>query len=48
MQAVSGRARWARWPGIYLPLHPMEHQYLVTDEVPEIAEMIARARASRM
>ena len=24
--------------GIYLPLHPMEHQYLVTDDIPEIYE----------
>ncbi len=24
--------------GIYLPLHPMEHQYIVTDDVPEIVE----------
>ncbi len=22
--------------GVYLPLHPMEHQYIVTDDVPEI------------
>jgi dimethylglycine dehydrogenase len=25
---------------IDLPLHPMEHQYLVTEEVPEIAAML--------
>jgi dimethylglycine dehydrogenase len=24
--------------GVYLPLHPMEHQYLVTEETPEIYE----------
>ena len=27
--------------GVYFPLHPMEHQYLVTEEVPLIARMIA-------
>ena len=24
--------------GLYLPLHPMEHQYIVTDDIPEIYE----------
>jgi dimethylglycine dehydrogenase len=24
--------------GVYLPLHPMEHQYVVTDDIPEIYE----------
>ena len=24
--------------GVYLPLHPMEHQYIVTDEIPMIYE----------
>ncbi len=36
MPAASGRARSGPWPGVYFPLHPMEHQYLVTDDVPEI------------
>jgi dimethylglycine dehydrogenase len=33
---------WARevgaLAGLYLPLHPMEHQYLVTEETPEVYE----------
>lgn len=37
---VNAGGLWARevgaMAGIYFPLHPMEHQYLVTDEVPEI------------
>lgn len=42
---VNAGGLWARevgaMAGIYFPLHPMEHQYLVTDEVPLIAEMTA-------
>ncbi|WP_300018832.1 FAD-dependent oxidoreductase [uncultured Roseobacter sp.] len=42
---VNAGGLWARevgaMAGIYLPLHPMEHQYLVTEEVPLIAKMIA-------
>ena len=42
---VNAAGLWARevaaMAGIYLPLHPMEHQYLITDEVPEIAEIVA-------
>jgi dimethylglycine dehydrogenase len=41
---VNAAGLWARevaaMAGCYLPLHPMEHQYLVTEEVPEIAAMI--------
>ena len=41
---VNAAGLWARevaaMAGVYLPLHPMEHQYLVTEEVPEIAAMI--------
>ena len=41
---VNAAGLWARevgaMAGAYLPLHPMEHQYLVTDEVPEIAAII--------
>ena len=37
---VNAGGLWARevgaMAGIYFPLHPMEHQYLVTDQVPEI------------
>ena len=37
---VNAGGLWARevgaMAGIYLPLHPMEHQYIVTDEIPEI------------
>jgi len=39
---VNAGGLWARevaaMAGIYLPLHPMEHQYLVTDDIPEIHE----------
>jgi dimethylglycine dehydrogenase len=39
---VNAGGLWARevaaMAGLYLPLHPMEHQYLVTEEVPEIYE----------
>ena len=37
---VNAGGLWARevgaMAGVYLPLHPMEHQYIVTDETPEI------------
>ena len=40
---VNAGGLWARevgaMAGIYFPLHPMEHQYLVTEEVPLIVEM---------
>ncbi|MGR3501284.1 GcvT family protein [Pseudaestuariivita sp.] len=39
---VNAGGLWARevaaMAGLYLPLHAMEHQYIVTDEVPEIYE----------
>ncbi|MEL7166441.1 MAG: FAD-dependent oxidoreductase [Pseudomonadota bacterium] len=39
---VNAGGLWARevaaMAGLYLPLHPMEHQYIVTDELPEIFE----------
>ncbi|WGW02780.1 GcvT family protein [Tropicibacter oceani] len=39
---VNAGGLWARevgaMAGVYLPLHPMEHQYIVTDETPEIYE----------
>ena len=41
---INAGGLWARevgaMAGIYLPLHPMEHQYLVTEEVPMIAGII--------
>ncbi len=37
---VNAAGLWARevgaMAGVYLPLHPMEHQYFVTDEIPEV------------
>lgn len=40
---VNAGGLWARevgaMAGVYLPLHPMEHQYLVTEEVPLVREM---------
>jgi dimethylglycine dehydrogenase len=39
---VNAAGLWARevgaMAGVYLPLHPMEHQYLVTDDIPDIYE----------
>ncbi len=39
---VNAGGLWARevgaMAGVYLPLHPMAHQYLVTDDLPEIYE----------
>ncbi len=39
---VNAGGLWARevgaMAGIYLPLHPMEHQYLVTEDTPEVFE----------
>ena len=39
---VNAGGLWARevgaMAGVYLPLHPMEHQYIVTDDMPEIYE----------
>ncbi|MGB1829857.1 MAG: GcvT family protein, partial [Paracoccaceae bacterium] len=37
---VNAGGLWARevaaMAGVYLPLHPMEHQYILTDDIPEI------------
>ena len=39
---INAAGLWARevgqMAGVYLPLHPMEHQYLVTDDIPEVYE----------
>ena len=41
---VNAAGLWARevgaMAGVYFPLLPMEHQYLVTEEVPQIADLI--------
>jgi dimethylglycine dehydrogenase len=41
-KVVNAAGLWARevgeMAGVYLPLHPMEHQYLVTDDIPEVYE----------
>jgi dimethylglycine dehydrogenase len=41
-QLVNAAGLWARevgaLAGIYLPLHPMEHQYFATDAIPEVFE----------
>ncbi|MEO1140594.1 MAG: FAD-dependent oxidoreductase [Pseudomonadota bacterium] len=41
---VNAAGLWARevgaMAGVYVPIYPMEHQYLVTEEVPEIAAII--------
>ena len=37
---VNAAGLWARevgqMAGVYMPLHPMEHQYIVTDDIPDI------------
>ncbi|MBW4962855.1 FAD-dependent oxidoreductase [Sulfitobacter sp. CW3] len=39
---INAGGLWARevgtMAGVYLPLHPMEHQYIVTDDIPQIYE----------
>ena len=41
---VNAGGLWARevgaMAGVYFPLHPMEHQYLVTENIPEIEAII--------
>ncbi|MES0825376.1 GcvT family protein [Ruegeria sp. SCP11] len=41
---VNAGGLWARevgaMAGVYFPLHPMEHQYLVTDSIPDIEAII--------
>ncbi|AXI42292.1 FAD-dependent oxidoreductase [Sulfitobacter sp. SK011] len=41
---INAGGLWARevgaMAGIYFPLHPMEHQYIVTEEVPLIVDMM--------
>jgi dimethylglycine dehydrogenase len=45
---VNAGGLWAReigaMAGVYLPLLPMAHQYLVTDDVPEIMDILAKGR----
>ena len=40
---INAAGLWARevgaMVGVFLPLHPMEHQYLVTDDIPEVYEL---------
>jgi dimethylglycine dehydrogenase len=39
---VNAAGLWARevgaMVGVFLPLHPMEHQYLISDDIPEVYE----------
>ena len=45
---VNAGGLWARevaaMAGVYLPLLPMAHQYLVTDDIPEIMSILASGR----
>ncbi len=45
---VNAGGLWARevgaMAGVYFPLHPMEHQYLLTEPVPLIEEMLSEGR----
>jgi len=39
---INAAGLWARevgaMAGVYLPLHPMEHQYFITDDIPEVVD----------
>ncbi|MEM9911879.1 MAG: FAD-dependent oxidoreductase, partial [Pseudomonadota bacterium] len=41
---VNAGGLWARevgaMAGVYVPIYPMEHQYLITEEVPEVVAMV--------
>ena len=39
MRRGCGRARWRLWPESGCPLMPVEHHYVVTEPIPEIAAM---------
>ncbi len=43
-QLVNAAGLWARevaaMAGVYLPLHPMEHQYFATADIPEVFERV--------
>lgn len=45
---VNAGGLWARevgaMAGVYLPLLPMAHQYLVTDDIPEIMDILGKGR----
>ncbi|MCB5410067.1 GcvT family protein [Pseudogemmobacter faecipullorum] len=45
---VNAAGLWARevgaMAGVYLPLLPMAHQYLVTEDIPEIMELLKQGR----
>jgi dimethylglycine dehydrogenase len=45
---VNAGGLWARevgaMAGVYLPLLPMAHQYLVTDDIPEIVQILGQGR----
>jgi dimethylglycine dehydrogenase len=45
---VNAGGLWAReigaMAGVYLPLLPMAHQYLVTDDIPEIMDILKSGR----
>jgi dimethylglycine dehydrogenase len=45
---VNAAGLWARevgaMAGVYLPLLPMAHQYLVTDDIPEIMDILKQGR----
>ena len=42
MRPVCGAREVARLAGVELPLVPMEHQYFVTETIPEIAALDRR------
>ena len=39
---INAAGLWARevgaMAGVYMPLHPMEHQYFITDDIPEVLD----------
>ncbi|WP_370268171.1 FAD-dependent oxidoreductase [Nioella sp.] len=51
-QVVNCGGLWARevgqMSGVHLPVQPMEHHYLITEAIPEIAERMKQGEAGRL
>ena len=54
LHVVNAAGLWARevgaMAGVYVPAHPLEHQYLVTEDIPEVyerGEELPQAEAAR-
>jgi len=51
-QVINCGGLWARevghQQGVHLPVQPMEHHYLITEEIPEIAERMKQGESGRL